>query len=479
MRKDLQKLLTAVIITGAVSTAANAADTQVEAYAHPTLFGSNAHSYATTKTNYLVGGEVAPAVNQVSFAGKSNVLIGKTATNVLDVVKTASTANNSSSCNVKMPVLRSELAVILAESFATGRKNVNTQNGYKDVTSAYWADKWIETALETNLMIGYPDGYFRPDQQVTKAEVFATIAQIVDVDTTKVDGINYKGKKVQYIPDWAVNCTKETIASGLLAAVPEQDKVITEQYLSKEQVAYLVSALKTYLATGKLQVATDAPQIVKDYANATVAMKMNSRVSAKHSNAGELFTAKTTKEVTVKGETFPAGSTVTGKIVEVKRPGVHHPGFVKVKFESIKNGKVKVALPETAVGAEISGKKKNPNIVARVLGAPFTATGRVTGIVGRSGAQALNVSGNRLEELGDDASDLFVEPLTGHLGSGLKSAGNGVAAVVKGVVDIGKTAVSGTFGIVNEVTDELVYLVLPSKSNNAALNPNEEIVVTF
>ena len=478
MRKDLQKLLTAMVITGAVSAAANAADTQVEAYAHPTLFGSHAHSYATTRANYLVGGEVAKSVNQVSFAGKSNVLIEKTATDVLDVVKTASSTNNST-CNVKMPVLRSELAVILSESFASGRKNVNTQNGYKDVTSAYWADKWIETALETNLMIGYPDGYFRPDQQVTKAEVFATIAQIVDVDTAAVDGINYKGQKIQHIPDWAVNCTKETIASGLLAAVPDQDKVISEEYLTKEQVAYLVSALKTYLATGKLQVAENAPQVVKDYANATVSMKMNSRVNAKHSNVNELFTAKTTKEVTVKGETFPAGSTVTGRIVEVKRPGVHHPGYVKVKFESIKNGKVKVELPETAVGAELAGKKKNPNIVARVFGAPFTATGRVVGIVGRSGAQALNISGDRLEELGDDTSDLFVEPLTGHLGSGIKSGANGVVGVVKGVVDITKTAVSGTFGIVNEVTDELVYLVLPSKSNNASLNPNEEIVVTF
>lgn len=477
MRKDLQKLLTAMVITGAVSGIANAADTQVEAYAHPTLFGSHAHSYATTRANYLVGGEVAQTANQTSFAGKSNVLIGKTATDVLNVVKTANT--DKKACNIKMPVLRSELAVILAESFATGRKVVNTEKKYKDVTAEYWADKWIETALDTNLMIGYPDGYFRPDQQVTKAEVFATIAQIVDVDTTNVNGVNYNGRTIQYIPDWAVNCTQETIASGLLAAVPDQDKVITEQYLSKEQVAYLVGALKTYLATGKLQVATTAPQVVKDFANATVSMKMNSRVSAKHSNVNELFTAKTTKEVTVKGETFPAGSTVTGRIVEVKRPGVHHPGYVKVKFETIKNGKVKVSLPETAVSAELAGKKKNPNIVARVFGAPFTATGRVVGIVGRSGAQALNISGDRLEELGDDTSDLFVEPLTGHLGSGLKSGGNGVLAVGKGIVDIGKTAVSGTFGIVNEVTDELVYLILPSKSNNAALNPNEEIVVTF
>ena len=69
--------------------------------------------------------------------------------------------------------------------------------------------------------------------------------------------------------------------------------------------------------------------------------------------------------------------------------------------------------------------------------------------------------------------------MTGHLGSGVKSAGNGLVAVGKGVVDIAKTAASGTFGIVNEVADELVYLVYPKASNNAALNPNEEIIVSF
>ena len=73
----------------------------------------------------------------------------------------------------------------------------------------------------------------------------------------------------------------------------------------------------------------------------------------------------------------------------------------------------------------------------------------------------------------------MVEPMTGHLGSGLKSGGNGIYALGKGVYEVGKTAVSGTFGVVNELTDEVVYLVYPKASNNAALNPNEEIIVSF
>ncbi len=473
---NFKKLFTAAIVTGAVSLAAGAAETtQVESYAHPTLFGSQAQTYATTKSNYMVGGEVVKDSHQVGVIGKDNVFVDSWANDLLNVLKKNS---GDELWNPKMPVLRSELAVILAESFASDRKTVK-KTAYKDITDNYWAKDWIYTALDTNLMIGYPDGKFRPDQPVTKAEVFATIAQIVDVNISDITGVEFQNQEIQYIPLWSVNATKEVIGSKLLEQTPNPKKVIEDEYLSKQQVAYLISALRSDLAYYK-RLATDpnAPDVIRKYCPTVLTMKLNSRVSAKHSNVDELFTAKTTKEVTMGGETFPEGSTVTGRVIEVKRPGLNHPGFVKVKFEKIKYKDTCVEFPKT-VSEATAEVMKNPNILARICGAPFSATGRVAGVVGRSGGTALNIAGNRVEEIGDDASDLFVETLCLHPGSGVKSAGNGILALGKGLFELGKTAVSGTFGILYEVTDELVYLILPSKSNNAALNPDEELVVIF
>lgn len=473
---NFRKLFTAAILTGAVSLAANAADTtQVESYAHPTLFGSQAQSYATTKANYIVGGETVKGAHQVGVIGKDNVFVDSWAKDLLNLLKSNCGDVN---WNPKMPVLRSELAVILAESFASDRKTVK-KPAYKDIANNYWAKNWIYTALDTNLMIGYPDGKFRPDQPVTKAEVFATIAQIVDVNIKDIKGVEFQNQEIQYIPLWSVNATKEVIGSKLLEQTPDPKKIIEDEYLSKQQVAYLISALRSDLAYYK-KLATDpnAPDVIRKYAPTVLTMKLNSRVSAKHSNVDELFTAKTTKEVAIAGECFPVGSTVTGRITEVKRPGVNHPGYVKVKFEKIQNGKVNVEFPKT-VSEATAENMKTPNFLARICGAPFSATGRVAGVVGRSGAQALNVAANRVEELGDDTSDLFVESLCVHPGSGVKSAGNGILAVGKGIYEIGKTAVSGTFGILYEVSDELVYLIYPKASNNSALNPDEELVVIF
>jgi hypothetical protein len=367
----------------------------------------------------------------------------------------------------------------LAESFAASRNSVATAKKYSDISENYWAKDWIYSALNSGLMIGYPSGKFLPDQPVTKAEVFATIAQIVDVNTAGINGVTYQNREIQYIPGWSVNATKEVIGSKLLEQVPDTNKVINDEYLSKQQVAYLISALRSDLAYYK-RLATDAnaPAAVKNYCPTVLTMKMNSRVSAKHSNVGEKFTAKTTKEVTVNGETFPEGSTVTGVVTDIQRPGVKNPGMVKVKFQNIKYKDCKVDFADTISEAK-ADVTKNPNIIARVLGAPFTAAGRVVGVAGRSAAQAVNVTGNRLEEVGDDTSDLFVETFCLHPGSGIKSLGNAFVATGKGVAEIIGTAVTGTFGVLYELGDELVYLVLPSKSNGSALNPDEEIVVIF
>ena len=61
----------------------------------------------------------------------------------------------------------------------------------------------------------------------------------------------------------------------------------------------------------------------------------------------------------------------------------------------------------------------------------------------------------------------------------VKNFGRGFVTVGKGIFDLAKIAVSGTFGVVYEVVDEVVYLILPSKSADSSLNPNEEIMIVY
>ncbi len=480
MKKVLLTFAVMLVATACAFAGNCTKDTEnVQSYAHPSMFNTEAQAYSTLdKSTYMVGGQIVPSKTRIGVEKKDSVFVSSWAKDVLDLIKSSMTGNGNMAFDPKMPVLRSELAVMMAEAFAMD-ENGDAAKRYKDVTSQYWAYNWIYKTLASGIMIGYPSGSFKPDQRVTKAEVFATIAQLINVPISGVSAPQYNGETMKFIPKWANNATEEVVNSGLLELVPDKAKIVNDEYLSKEQVAYLIATLRRDLAYyNKLGLDSNAPGCLKKYSPVYMEVKMNDRVSAKHSNIGDTFTATTTAATVVKNTSFPVGSEVKGEVVQVKRPGFKSPGFIQVKFLSIKNDGVKVDFPKEVSTAKAQDLK-NPNVLARLVGMPFSGAGRIVGIVGRSGGTAVNVAGNRLEEFGSDVSNMFVETLTLHPGSGVKSAGYAIGDVFIGIYEIAELAVSGTFGLLYEVGDELLYFIVPSLSNDSALNPNEELTIVF
>jgi len=477
--KKITKLLAIVFVFFAFSAASFAGSkAEVEQYAHPTFFGDETHIYVKDNKNYVVGnGKHCKTKKGLKVKDKEYVYVNSFAKDVLDIMRTG--YHGTDIFNPKMPVLRSELAVALTEGLNV-KDVVKNAKRYTDVAQGYWAKSWIDNAYEANLMIGYPDDSFRPDQPVTKAEVFAVIAQMVDVPVDKsLKAPLYKGKEVRHIPAWAIAPSKEVVNSKLLEKLPDQSKIVDSEYLSKEQVAYLVGALRNDFGYYKnLAKDKNAPECVKNYAPVYIGIKLADRISARTSNIGDKFTAKTTKEVRVGNVIFPAESKVIGEVVEVDRPGIGNCGYIKVKFLEIKCGNDCVKFPKQLNDAQME-KIKNPNFLARLFGFPFSGTGRVVGVVGRTVGTSVNVIGNGLEEIGDEISNGFVETLSLQPVAGLKSFGSTFVTFGLGIYDLGKLLVSGLFGVLYEITDEVKYIILPCASNDSSLNPGEEMLIIF
>ncbi len=444
----------------------------IEVYAHPSLMNADATEIKDANNVYRIGGKVLKQKNRLGFTNKNNMYVNAYSR---DLLNSMSVRRGDRDFDIKMPISRSELAYMLSQGL--NMKAATTSKNYKDLTSGYWANAEIQNATAADVMIGYPDKTFKPDQPITKAEVFATVAKLIDVPYTN-DGSapQLNGKKIENIPTWAYGCTKEVVASGLIDNLPDAKNLFESNYLTRQQTAVLVSELRMkYAANGKL-VGDGFNQFSSPVA---VKVKMLDRIDAKHSNIGDRFAAKTTEQVTVAGQTFPAGSKVYGEVVTVQRPGLGtHPGSVTVKFTEIKNGDCVAKFPKELTSATAE-TLKNPNIVARILGLPLTASARTVGVVGRGASQIVEISGNGLEEYGDRLGDTFVETFTGHLGRGLASFGTSFVTLGKGVYGIVKTVVSGTFGVVYEIGDEILYTIVPSVSNSSALNPNEELTIIF
>ena len=470
--------LAALLAFAVVPAQANFAKTKVENYAHPTMLLNQTQKIMGNigESTYVIGGQVfKPKHKKLFVEGKENVYVASFANNLINILKTN---QKGYVFDPKAPVLRSELAVILAETFSVvDASDYKVQ--YSDVQEGYWAKEWIYKALDKGLMIGYPSGVFKPDQPVTKAEVFATIAQIVDTKYAKTSTPKLGNDKIEYIPTWANNATNEVVATGILNNAINKDKVVKEEYLSKEQTAFLLAELRKGIFLSKNIKLNGA--VCEKLAKANPVLlnvKLNDRINAKHSNAGEKFTATTTKDVTIKGVEFKAGSKVVGEVVAVARPGYKNEGYVKVRFLTIENGEVKADFP-AKISEVKAGELKNPNIVARFLGAPIEGAARIAGIAGRTAGVGVTTVGNRTEEFGDYLAGTLVETFAGKPISGVKSFGNSILTVFKGTADIVWLALSGTFGVLYEVGDEIMYVIMPSLSNSSSLNPNEEITIVF
>ena len=472
LSKEILATLGVVCLTSGIAFASESTG-NIQAYAHPTLFSTQGHSLLTGNTDVVTtGAKVFKPSNAKTISGKENVVIGREAKKALSEMKTSMDSSRAASYDVKSAILRSELAWQIVNGLGFSQTAVNN---YTDLADGYWAKTEIDKALAADVMIGYPDNTFKPDQAITKAEVFATFAKLMVVNHDAGATPVYNGQEVKYIPNWAIGCTNEVIASGILEALPEQDKIVSAEYLTREQVAYMVSAMK---AKFHIDTTKGAEGCATAYAPTQVTIKLSERLSARNSNVGDTFTAKTTQPAVVEGVTFPAGSTVKGVVTGVARPGVGNPGYIEVSFKEIKNDGLKASFPTYASSASVD-VTKNPNIISRLLGAPVSFVARTAGVSGRTVSTVAEVISNGTEEIVDNASDALSDTFSLHPLKGLKDVSSGVIAVGKGTTNIVKTATTGVFGVCYGLVDELKYIIVPSTTNDSSLNPDEVLTISF
>ena len=85
----------------------------------------------------------------------------------------------------EQPVARDEFASILQQAFSQpAEREIASGSVYTDVPQGYWAAPAIQEAYEMGFMKGYPGGEFRPNQPVSRVEVLVSLAQNLNLPTT-------------------------------------------------------------------------------------------------------------------------------------------------------------------------------------------------------------------------------------------------------------------------------------------------------
>ena len=101
------------------------------------------------------------------------------------------------------PVTRAEFAAV-ASKFIENKK---AAGGFKDIKNEYWAKASIESVQAAGWIAGYPDGTFNPEQNITRAEAVAIVNKMLDRNGNGRFVDNYLNDMVSYVDlsddDWA------------------------------------------------------------------------------------------------------------------------------------------------------------------------------------------------------------------------------------------------------------------------------------
>lgn len=114
------------------------------------------------------------------------------------------------------PVQRDEFAALVCEAFNQEPvRKIASGTVYKDVPSGYWAAPAIEEAYQTGFMTGYPGGFFRPNQNISRVEALVSLTKNLNLSSTQPTASTTQTTTNQPITNQATNqATTQQASTG-------------------------------------------------------------------------------------------------------------------------------------------------------------------------------------------------------------------------------------------------------------------------
>jgi hypothetical protein len=117
-------------------------------------------------------------------------------------------------------------------------------------TAGNWAEPFIKVLVEKGIISGYPDGTFRPDQPVTRAEFAALLAKAFDLEPVKA-ARTFKDVSGKF---WAAPAISKAYQAGFLAGYPNNTFAPGQNIIRIESLVAISNG-------SKLQADASAPKI--------------------------------------------------------------------------------------------------------------------------------------------------------------------------------------------------------------------------
>ena len=154
-------------------------------------------------------------------------------------------------------ITRAEFVVMVNKAMGYNKRG----NAYfSDVSAAHWAYAEIMKGVEAGYITGNGDGTFRPDAPVTRQEAAVMISKILGLDQDFASAAKYVDYR--YIPSWAAGYVGAVSKAGIMTGYPDGD-FKSDRVLTRAESVVSLDKTKNY--DGKVEEDKDDREVFEDY----------------------------------------------------------------------------------------------------------------------------------------------------------------------------------------------------------------------
>jgi len=166
----------------------------------------------------------------------------------------------------EQPVTRAEFAAILRKAFP--KNPIREAITFTDVPEYYWGYEAIQEAYRTGFLAGYPNSLFLPNQNIPRVQALVSLANGLNLSTTTdaADILNNAFQDAAQIPDFARTPVAAATASRLVVNYPNTGSLNPNQVATRADVAaFIYQALANAGQVPQLSATETATQYIVGY----------------------------------------------------------------------------------------------------------------------------------------------------------------------------------------------------------------------
>lgn len=135
------------------------------------------------------------------------------------------------------PVTRAQFATIVTKALTPPTKRAAIK--FKDVASNFWANAAIQSAYQSEFVSGYPDGTFKPQQEIPRVQALVALANGLGLTANNQNVLSFYTDAAQ-IPNYAIAPVAAATARQLVVNYPTAKQLNPNREATRAEVAAFV-----------------------------------------------------------------------------------------------------------------------------------------------------------------------------------------------------------------------------------------------